>query len=124
MNCSPFKRKTILVCCLYGLLLTAAGGQQLPDWENPQVVGLNKEAPHATALPFPDLRTARTGGREDTPYFKLLNGEWKFHWVGKPADRPLDFFRADFDDSDCPTIPVPSCWEMFGYGIPIYTNVA
>jgi len=119
-----FGRISVLLPCLIVGLLTATGQQELPDWENPQVVGLNKEAPHATALPYPDLRSAKAGGRDTTPFFKLLNGDWKFHWVGKPSDRPLDFFRTDFDDAGWPTIPVPSCWEMFGYGIPIYTNVA
>jgi len=114
----------ILLLALATLLLTAAAQQELPDWENPQVVGINKEAPHATSLPFPDLQSALAGGREATPYFKLLNGDWKFHWVGKPDDKPADFYRTDYNDSGWETIPVPSCWEMFGYGIPIYTNAA
>ena len=119
-------RRTLNVSILFLLavaLFVNATQQELPDWENPQVVGLNKEAPHATALPYPDLRSARAGGPESTPYFRLLNGDWKFHWVGKPDDRPADFYRTDYNDSGWETIPVPSCWEMFGYGIPIYTNV-
>ncbi|MBN2199932.1 MAG: DUF4981 domain-containing protein [Candidatus Aminicenantes bacterium] len=104
-------------------LLSANPGEDPPDWENPAVFGINKEAPRATSLPYADLESARRGGRQATPYVKLLNGEWKFHWVGRPADRPRDFFRADFDDSGWETIPVPACWEMHGYGIPIYTNV-
>ena len=52
-----------------------------------------------------------------------LNGPWKFHWVSDPADRPPDFFRADFDDGSWDEIPVPSNWELLGYGIPIYTNI-
>jgi beta-galactosidase len=76
------------------------------------------------SLPFPDRTSALSSGRERTPWVKLLNGDWKFRWAGKPADRPLDFFREDYDDSGWETIPVPSCWETRGYGIPIYTNVA
>jgi beta-galactosidase len=105
-------------------LFVSAAQQEPPDWENPQVVGRHKEAPHATSLPFPDVAGALSGGLENTPFVKRLNGDWKFHWVGKPEDRPQNFYHPDFDDSSWETIPVPSCWEMFGYGIPIYTDVA
>ncbi|MDQ2985583.1 MAG: DUF4981 domain-containing protein, partial [Armatimonadota bacterium] len=97
--------------------------QPLPDWENPQVIGINKVAPRADSVPFPSLETALRGNRESSPYWKSLNGDWKFNWVGKPADRPEDFYRTDFDDSKWKSIAVPACWEMKGYGIPIYTNI-
>lgn len=41
----------------------------------------------------------------------------------KPADRPMDFWREDYDIADWDEIPVPSNWQRHGYGIPIYTNV-
>jgi len=95
----------------------------LPDWENPLVVGINKLPPRTTSYPFATVDQAVSGDRAKSPYFKLLNGDWKFHWVGKPADRPVDFYEPKFRDADWATIPVPSCWEMQGYGIPIYSNV-
>jgi len=97
--------------------------QQTPDWENPQVFGINKMEPRTDSVPFQSVAGALNGQREGSPYFKLLNGEWKFNWVGKPADRPVDFYRTDFADVSWDRISVPSCWEMKGYGIPIYTNV-
>ncbi|GMV37642.1 MAG: beta-galactosidase [Fimbriimonadales bacterium] len=96
---------------------------QLPDWEDPTIVGRNKEAPRATAYPFADLRAAIEGKHEASPFVRSLNGDWKFRWVGKPADRPVGFEQPNYDDSQWDTIPVPACWEMQGYGIPIYTNV-
>lgn len=57
------------------------------------------------------------------PFYRDLNGLWKFHWVPTPQQRPRDFFRPDFDDSGWPTLPVPSVWELQGYGTPIYSNV-
>jgi beta-galactosidase len=101
----------------------AASSEPPPDWENQAVVGRNKEAPHATALSYPDARSALQMTREATPYHLSLNGRWKFHWVGRPDDRPRDFYRPEFDASNWNTIPVPSVWELQGYGIPIYTNV-
>src|SRR5512143_593158 len=101
------------------LLMLVGQGQPAapPDWENPAIVGRNKEAAHATLLPYPDQQAARIGTREASPFYLSLNGSWKFHWVGKPDDRPIDFYRPDYDVSDWATIPVPSVWELQGYGI-------
>src|SRR5687768_10804105 len=103
--------------------MSMATPQELPDWENPQVFGVNKMAPRAGSVPFASVEGALRGNRESSPYWKSLNGEWRFNWVGKPADRPVEFYREDFADNTWKTIPVPSCWETKGYGIPIYSNV-
>ncbi|MCK4294319.1 MAG: DUF4981 domain-containing protein [Planctomycetes bacterium] len=93
------------------------------DWENPEVVGRNKEPGHCTLMPYADIQTALKGRIEDSPYYKTLNGNWKFKWVRKPADRPQGFYKPDYDVNSWKTIPVPSNWQMHGYGIPIYLNV-
>ncbi|MXW16543.1 MAG: DUF4981 domain-containing protein, partial [Gemmatimonadetes bacterium] len=51
-----------------------------------------------------------------------LNGDWKFHWVPRPDQRPRDFFEPAFDVSGWATIPVPSNWEFEGYGHPVYRD--
>jgi beta-galactosidase/beta-glucuronidase len=93
---------------------------QPKDWENPQIVGRSKEPAHATLLPYADLDSALTGRRVGTPYFRLLNGEWQFHFAPTPTAAPDDFFRPDFDSSGWDRIPVPSNWQMLGYGLPRY----
>ncbi len=93
------------------------------EWQDPQIVGVNKVAPHCSLMPYPDAQTALKATRSASPYHQSLNGNWKFHWVPKPADRPVDFFKPDFDVSSWKEIPVPSNWQMQGYDIPIYTNV-
>ena len=40
----------------------------------------------------------------------------------RPEQRPMDFYRPDYDVSGWKTIPVPSCWQMLGYGTPYYRN--
>jgi beta-galactosidase len=94
-----------------------------PDWENQQVVGRNREAPRAAALPFPDRARAATSPREQTPWRKSLNGKWRFHWSPEPDRRPVDFFRPDYDASDWKDLPVPSNWQLHGYDTPLYTNI-
>lgn len=106
------------------LLACASAFAQTPEWENPAIVGINKEPARAEMASFSSVKEAgAVGTRETSPFAKLLNGSWKFHWVGKPEDRPKDFFQPDFDDREWPLITVPSCWELQGYGIPIYTNI-
>jgi beta-galactosidase len=60
--------------------------------------------------------------RASSPWYLSLNGPWKFHWAPTVADRVGGFERPDFDDRNWSTIPVPSCLELEGYGIPIYVN--
>ena len=98
-------------------LLAAAfhsGAQGLPEWEDPQVIGMNKEAYHAT-LTLPS-RKAECGE------IRSLNGKWKFQWSKDPLHRPADFYREDFDASGWDDITVPGNWQMQGYGMPIYSN--
>ena len=95
---------------------------EIPEWNNPEVLHVNTEKPHATLTPYPDQKSALTFDRDRSPYLKLLNGDWKFNWVKKPADRPKDFFKPGYNDAKWDTLPVPSCWQMHGYGIPVYEN--
>ncbi|HIJ70496.1 MAG TPA: hypothetical protein HPP87_03935 [Planctomycetes bacterium] len=109
---------------LYFLLLTCATALSLPpDWENPGVIGLNKESAHCTMIPFPDIPSALKGTRGDSIYHKSLNWDWKFYWSAKPSERPRDFYKVDYNSSGWDKIQVPSSWQLQGYGIPIYTNV-
>lgn len=94
-----------------------------PEWENEAIFRINKEEPHATKMPFPDAQAALAKERLESPWCLSLNGDWKFSWAPDPSKRPLGFEKADFDDSQWKTIPVPANVEMHGYGTPIYTNV-
>ncbi len=94
----------------------------VPDWENPQMIGQNKETAHVPLMPFRTVDEALTQKHNQSVYYKTLNGTWKFNWVRKPADRPMDFYKPDFDVSDWDDIPVPANWELQGHGIPIYVN--
>ena len=47
---------------------------------------------------------------------------WKFNWVAWPQKRSVDFYKPDFDVSSWKEIPVPSNWQIMGYGTPYYRN--
>jgi beta-galactosidase len=93
------------------------------EWENPTKVELNKMAPHADFLPFQTQADAINQEAKKSNAYQSLNGLWKFNYVDKPTDRPLDFFKSSFDSKKWGNITVPSNWEIQGHGVPIYTNV-
>ncbi|NHJ31685.1 MAG: DUF4981 domain-containing protein [Asgard group archaeon] len=93
------------------------------DWENCAFIGQNKSPPHNTLMPFPSVEFALNNEKEDSPFYQSLNGQWQFNWVEKPADRPIDFYKPDFDTKKWDNIIVPSNWQLKGYGIPIYSNM-
>lgn len=118
-------RTLILLATLVTLAPRTAVAAPLMDWQNPELTGRGTMAPHARMMVFATTAQARQAGTDRTAstFFKSLNGHWKFHWVSKPADRPLDFFRPQFAATGWKSIPVPANVEMHGYGYPIYTNV-
>jgi len=102
--------------------MLSATANDLNDWENPKMFNQNKEAPHASFMSFSNIHDAIEKKYEASVYYKSLNGTWKFNWVRKPADRPVDFYKPFYDVSNWDNIKVPSNWELEGYGIPIYCN--
>ena len=97
--------------------------QPTPDWENPQVFAINKEAPRATFLPYQNEELAIADDYAQSAFFLSLNGTWKFNWVKKPADKPVNFYANNYDVSQWSDIKVPGNWELQGFGTPIYTNI-
>ena len=113
--------KKLLLLSFVTALLNGANAQT-PDWENEQIFGINKEAAHATYTPYANVKQALRDVAEESPYYFTLDGNWKFNWVKQPSERPVDFYRTDFNDSQWKMIPVPCNMELQGYGTPIYTN--
>ncbi len=97
--------------------------QALPEWQNPDVVQVNREAAHATRFSFESEEMALAGDMHASTNFQSLNGTWKFYWSPGPATRPVDFFQTKFKDRNWDEIEVPSNWEMKGYGFPVYVNI-
>ena len=73
-------------------------------------------------MPYATVEQALAAQRLSSPFCKVLNGQWKFNWVPHPAQRPADFWKPDFDVSAWKEIPVPSNWQIQGYGTPYYRN--
>ncbi len=106
--------------------------QTTADWNNPQLLGRNKEPAHATLMPYATVTEALVANRYGSSFIQLLNGEWAFHWSPNPDAAPADFHQPDFPTADWATTAVPGHWQLQpGYtekGInrydpPIYTNI-
>lgn len=96
---------------------------EVPEWQNPEVIAINKEAPHATLVPYPSADAALEFESSRSDPIVNLNGDWKFLFLDKPADAPHGFYATEFDDAEWDQLPVPSNWQVEGYGRPIYTNI-
>ena len=93
------------------------------DWENEQLLQRGRLAPRAAFCHFPDEAAALDGEWERSQWCLSLDGQWRFHFSETAAEAPPDFFKRRFDDSAWPSIAVPGCWQMQGYGRPHYTNI-
>ncbi|QEC79809.1 glycoside hydrolase family 2 TIM barrel-domain containing protein [Mucilaginibacter ginsenosidivorax] len=90
--------------------------------EDPENIGINKEASHATLMPYASLKEALAANRHASSFSRSLNGLWKFNWVDWPQKRPVNFYKTDYDVSGWKNIKVPSNWQVEGYGTPYYSN--
>lgn len=98
--------------------------QSLPfDWENPHIQGINRLPMRASGFPYPDEAGARTRQPLNSPWVRLLDGEWRFHLAANPFNLPGGFEQPAFDDAGWDTIQVPGNWMMQGYDKPIYCNI-
>ena len=93
------------------------------EWENPEIVEINKLAPHAELIHFDSHEAALSDDANKSVWYKSLNGTWKFSYVATPEQRSTTFMKPNFNAAQWSDIKVPSNWEIEGFGIPIYTNV-
>lgn len=125
-----FSYKLFIPSCFFFMLAAVSGNAQTlkpgvdypAEIENPEVTGINKEPYHATLMPYANLQEALTANRRASTFALNLNGKWKFSWAPSPEKRPVDFFKPEYDVSGWAEIPVPSNWEVQGYGTPFYRN--
>ncbi|HHV11503.1 MAG TPA: DUF4981 domain-containing protein [Clostridiales bacterium] len=93
------------------------------EWENPHVTQRNRYPMHSPYGAYESVEQALAGNRSASKYVRSLNGMWKFKIADSPLEAPEGFEAVGYDDSDWDLIPVPSNWELQGYGKPVYTNI-
>lgn len=99
---------------------------ELASWQDIAVIQEGVEKPHATMMTYPSAKAALENARATdyaaSPWYRSLNGDWQFNWAKNPASRTADFWKLDYSTAAWKTIPVPSNWSKYGYGMPIYVN--
>jgi len=113
MRLPPTLLLLLLTCCIFG--------QNVPEWQDPAIININKQAVRSTFIPYQDEESALSFDRTKSTYFQLLNGKWQFKLYDNPSQVPEDFYASTKLQWD--SIDVPSNWQLKGYGIPYYVNV-
>ena len=94
------------------MLPTFSGFHSQDDFQNQHVTQINRAPAHATwhSVSKPSDRLS-------------LDGTWSFKLFKRPGDIPADIADPDLDEASWASIAVPACWELEGFGKPVYTNV-
>jgi len=116
----------ILQKILVGIMFLGVGKLSaqitVPEWQSQYAIGKNKLQPHAYVWPYDEAADIRQADYENSAYYMSLNGQWKFHWVKNPDNRPKDFYKSEYYTGGWADIQVPGNWERQGYGTAIYVN--
>ncbi len=94
------------------------------DWQNPGLLQINREPARASRVPYHSAEAAVAGDYGLSAYYKLLNGTWNFSYVARADEVPDNFHAVDYPEAaSWDEMPVPGCWQLYGYDVPQYTNV-
>ena len=93
------------------------------EWKDTLIFKVGTEPLRTNFMYFTDKESALQYKPKLSPFYKSLNGTWKFSWCRKPDDRPVDFYKLDFNASQWDDIQVPGDWQLQGYGVPYYKNI-
>ena len=107
-------------CFLAGAI--SAEDTKTPYWKDLHVLAVNKEKPRTSFMTYADRSTALTSRYENSSYYSLLNGTWKFYYVDSQKKLPSNITDSSVNTSSWDNITVPGNWELQGYGVPIYIN--
>ncbi len=81
-------------------------------WETPDLLHIGRLPSHS------DFQRNTPGAQAIS-----LQGDWDFLYLPAPECSPPGFWEADFSTQGWDKIPVPSCWQLQGYGEMHYTDV-
>lgn len=91
----------------------------MENYNNLSILSQGREPQRAYYIPCRSAEAALSGDKLCSEAYTDLNGLWNFRYLPTPLDLPENPSQLTFDA----TIPVPSCWECYGYGQIQYTNI-
>jgi beta-galactosidase len=128
LKASMFKRIAPILLTLPALCAQVHAAAQTPpaqraEWEQPEVVAVNREPMKSTFFNFETRELALRGEMAASKYYRSLDGTWSFAYSTSPEARPRDFYQLAYDVGSWKTIQVPGMMQAQGYGLPIFTNI-
>ena len=92
---------SLVAVCLLGALFTVMAGEvktiKIPYWQDIQTVSVNREEPRTAFMTYDSRQSALSGEYENSKYYKLLNGTWKFYYSDSHRSLPGDAVQAVAD---------------------------
>lgn len=117
---------TIYKVLLAVFAILGFGGQvlanDLPYWQDINVTSVNKYPSRVPFVSYDTREEAMSGKFENSKYYQLLNGTWKFFYAGYEHLLPEGMTGANVNTNGWHDIKVPGNWELQGFGDAIYTN--
>ena len=116
-------RKIFFAAAAAVLLMPVQAKQTEPEWKNPAVNQVNREARRAVFFAFEDAEKARANDKTQSGRYLSMEGKWRFNFVKDHNLAPARFYEPKYDDSQWVDFPVPGLFEIEGYGDKIYRNI-
>ena len=110
--------------------VTAQTSMTGKEWDDPLKTSVNRETAHTLAIPMASDDEVAQNDMTRSPYYKSLDGVWKFYWVGLPTSAKNEWCAKDYDDASWTDIDVPSSWQVWGlhhnmsWDKPLYCNTS
>ena len=120
------KRNFMFLALLGSMVLYGHGEVRAQDasrWHNVDVNQQNRAPRRATFFAFENQDKAQAFEKKKSTNYLSMEGTWKFNFVKDYNKRPVNFFAANFDDSQWKDFPVPGLFELNGYGDATYKNI-
>lgn len=116
--------RKLFVTFLLSVTALCLHAQDMPYWKDLKVHTVNTVTPRSAFMSYDTQENALTGKYENSKYYQLLNGTWKFYFVDEYKLLPENITDpAISTDTDLwKDIKVPGNWEVQGFGTAIYTN--
>lgn len=115
--------KKAIILLSFCLLWVCQSVRAQEAWNDVRVFTRNKMTPHANIIPYANEEDIALLKYQSSPFYRSLNGTWKFRIFENPDACTKGFYKNGFDLTGWDDIRVPGNIELQGFGIPVYLNV-
>ena len=114
--------KQLFALTVCSMMVLGSMADTTPVWKDPVVNQQNREPRRANFFAYEDINLSRQADKTRSNRYLSMEGKWKFNFVVNHNERPKDFFKTNFDDSQWTDFTLPGLFEIKGYGDRTYRN--